>query len=367
MVFNERVFNFSAGPCAMPTEVLERVQADLLNHKGAGCSVMEMSHRSKEFVNIAAEAEADLRDILSVPSTHKIFFQQGGATLQFAGVPLNLLGQGNTKADYLVTGQWGDKASKEATKYGDIVRGMDTKDTKYTTIAAPDTWKLRDDAAYVHYCANETVNGVEFQYVPDVKVPLVGDLSSNFMSKPIDFSKHAVIYAGAQKNLGPAGNVVLIADEKFVGREQKICPGYLSWKTTIDADSMHNTPSCFAIYVMGEYLKYTKQKGGIQYWNELSEKKSTMLYNVIDDSDGFYTGPVAKDCRSRMNVPFQIQKGNDALEKKFLEDAKKNGLTTLAGHRTVGGIRASLYNGMPLEGVQKLIEFMKAFAQENAQ
>jgi len=368
MVFEERVYNFSAGPCAMPAEVLEKVQASMMNYKGAGCSVMEMSHRSKEFVNICAEAEADLRDILSVPSTHKIFFQQGGATLQFSGVPLNLFGQGNGKADYLVTGQWGDKAAKEATKYGDIVRVIDTKETKYTTISPPDQWKLRNDADYVHYCSNETVNGVEFHFVPEVgEVPLVADMSSNIMSKPIDFSKHSVIYAGAQKNLGPAGNVVLIADEKMVGREQKICPGYLSWKTTIDADSMHNTPACFAIYTMGEYLKYTKEKGGLAHWTELSDKKSTLLYDAIDGSDGFYTGPVAKDCRSRMNVPFQIQSGNDALEKKFLEEAKNHSLTTLAGHRTVGGIRASLYNGMPLEGVHKLIEFMKAFAQENAQ
>jgi len=366
MGFSERVYNFSAGPCAMPTEVLETVQSKLLNYEGSGCSVMEMSHRSKEFVSIAAQSEADLRDLLNVPSSHKIFYQQGGATLQFAAVPLNLLGDGNQKADYVVTGQWGDKAAKEATKYGDVIRAADTKSNKYTSVPAQDTWNTRSDAAYLHYCANETVNGVEFGFTPDVAVPLVGDLSSNFMSKPIDFSKHAMIYAGAQKNLGPAGNVVLIADEKYLGKEQKICPTYMNWKSTSDAESMYNTPACWSIYVMAEYLKYTKQKGGVEYWNEQSDKKSQLLYGAIDGSDGFYTGPVEKDARSRMNVPFQIQSGNEKLEKKFLEEAKAQGLTTLAGHRTVGGIRASLYNGMPYEGVVKLVEFMKAFQQENS-
>jgi len=361
----DRVYNFSAGPCAIPLEVLEEVQRSLTNYEGTGMSVMEMSHRSKEFVNIATQAEADLRDILSVPQSHKIFWLQGGATLQFAGVPLNLFGGSNKKADYLVTGQWSDKAAKEAMKYGDIARSCDTKDSKYTIIPPESTWKMRDDAGYIHYCANETVNGVEFKTTPQVDVPLVCDSSSNFMSKPIDFSQHAVLYAGAQKNLGPAGNTVLIADTQYLGRAMDICPTYTNWKVTVDGESMYNTPACFAIYVMGVYLKYTKQKGGIQYWDDLSNKKSAMVYDTID-ADPFYNGVVEKSVRSRMNVPFQIQNGNEALEKKFLEEAKKEKLVTLAGHRSVGGIRASLYNGLPLEGVEQLCDFMKRFAAENA-
>jgi phosphoserine aminotransferase len=362
-----RVYNFSAGPSMMPVEVLKSVQDQMLNYKGSGMSVMEMSHRGKEFVQIAKEAEANLRDVLSVPADYKVFYQQGGATLQFSAVPLNLLGS-KTKADYLVTGQWGDKPQKEAAKYCVSQIACDTKSSKYTMIPAASDWKLDPEAAYVHYCMNETVNGVEFKSTPDVGgVPLVADMSSNFLSRPVEISKHAAIYAGLQKNAGPAGMAVNIVNPAFCdgSRELKINPVYTSWKTCADADSMYNTPACFTIYVMGEYLKYTKAKGGIAYWDEISEKKSTMLYDIIDGSDGFYKAPVDKACRSRMNVPFTI-KGDDAdLTKKFLEDAKKVKLYTLAGHRSVGGCRASIYNGMPMEGVEKLAEFMKSFMDEN--
>merc|ERR1719389_995777 len=328
---------------------------------------MEMSHRSKEYMAIAAEAEKDLRDIYGIPGDYKVMFAQGGATLQFASLPLNMLGS-KTKADYVVTGQWSDKASKECKKYGVPNNVCDTKATKYTSIPKVSTWKIDKEAAYIHYCANETVNGVEFSYTPDVgDVPLVADMSSNFVSKPIDVSKHAYIYAGVQKNLGPAGmSVNILSPEAVTGKnELKICPTYCSWKTTADADSMYNTPACYTIYAMGEYLKYTKKVGGVAHWAEMSDKKSGMIYDTIDGSDGFYGCPVEKSCRSRMNIPFTIMGGDEALEKKFLEEAKKVNLYTLAGHRSVGGCRASVYNGMPLEGVEALRNHMKSFMDEN--
>ncbi|CAK9043624.1 unnamed protein product [Durusdinium trenchii] len=362
-----RVYNFSAGPSAMPLEVLEEVQREMVNYKGCGMSVMEMSHRSKEFMAIAAEAEKNLRDIFGVPSDYKVLMMQGGATLQFSSIPLNMLGS-KTKADYLVTGQWGEKAHKECNKYGTGQLACNTKGTKFTTIPQKSEWKLDPEAAYVHYCANETVNGVEFSYTPDVDtVPLVADMSSNFCSKPIEVSKHAFIYAGIQKNLGPAGMSVGFLRPDFAdgSKELKICPTYCSFKTTGDNGSMYNTPACFTMYVMGEYLKYTKKLGGLAYWAEQSDKKSGLLYGAIDGSNGFYNCPVEKTARSRMNVPFTINGGDEALEKKFLDEAKKHKLYTLAGHRSVGGCRASLYNGLPLEGVAKLTDFMKSFMDEN--
>jgi len=347
--------------------VLEEVQKEMVNHKGSGMSVMEMSHRSKQFVAIADAAEKDLRDILSVPDEYKVCFFQGGATLQFAAVPLNMLGA-KTKADYLITGQWGEKACKEAAKYCISQASCNTKSSKFTTITDPSEWKLDPEAAYVHYCMNETVNGVEFKSTPDVgEVPLVADMSSNFMSRPIEVKKHAAIYAGLQKNVGPAGMAVSIIRDDFAKgtNELKICPTYCSWKTCAENQSMYNTPACFTIYVMGEYLKYTKKIGGIAKWDEIADKKSGMIYDIIDGSDGFYTAPVDKACRSRMNVPFIINGDDEALTKKFLADAQKVKLFTLAGHRSVGGCRASLYNGMPMEGADTLAKFMKDFQTEN--
>jgi len=362
-----RVYNFSAGPSQLPLEVLESLNKNLVNWEQSGMSVMEMSHRSKEFVGIAKQADKDLRDILSVPDDYKVIFSQGGATLQFSSVPLNMLGT-KTKADYLVTGQWGEKACKECNKYGKGQEACNTKPTKFTVIPKKEEWKLDPEAAYVHYCMNETVNGVEFNYTPDVgSVPLVADMSSDFCSKAIDVRKHAVIYAGVQKNLGPAGMCLNILSPEYASgaNELKICPTYCSWKVNNDNESMYNTPPCFTIYAMGEYLKYTKKCGGIAHWEEISDKKSRMLYDVIDGSDGFYACPVEKDSRSRMNIPFTIMGGNEALEKKFLEEAKKVKLYTLAGHRSVGGCRASIYNGMPVEGVEALTNFMKSFNDEN--
>jgi len=368
-----RVFNFSAGPSQMPLEVLEGIQGDMLNYKvggtqGCGMSVMEMSHRSKEFMAIASEAEKNLRDVLNVPDEYKVVFSQGGATLQFAAIPLNLFGGSNTKADYLMTGQWCEKAHKEANKYGTASLACNTKSTKFTTIPDKAEWKLDPEARYVHYCDNETVNGVEFSSTPDVgAVPLVADMSSNFVSRPIDVAKHHCIYAGLQKNLGPAGMAVSILHPDFcTGKdEMKICPTYCSWKTSADNGSMYNTPACFSWYVMGEYLKYTKKVGGVAHWAELSDKKSRMIYDIIDASDGFYAAPVAKNCRSRMNMPFTILGDNDEVQKKFLDQAKKVNLYTLGGHKSVGGLRASVYNGMPMEGVEKLADFMKSFMDEN--
>mmetsp|Transcript_21921 Transcript_21921/g.50006 ORF Transcript_21921/g.50006 Transcript_21921/m.50006 type:complete len:367 (+) Transcript_21921:60-1160(+) len=363
---DERVFNFSAGPTCLPIEVLQEAQQDFLSYKGTGMNVMEMSHRSKTFVDITSQSEKDIRDLLAVPDDYKVFYMQGGATLQFASVPLNLLGS-KGKADYLMTGQWGEKAVKECKKFGAAQLACDTKATKYTTITDPKDWKLDPEAAYVHYCANETVNGVEFHYTPEVgDVPLVADMSSNFLSKPIDFAKHTLIYAGCQKNAGPAGNTVVIAKPDALGKELPICPSMLSYKFISDADSMPNTPSCFAIYMMGLNMKYMKEKGGVAFFNELADKKAGMLYDAIEGSDGFYACPVEKHCRSRMNVPFTIGGGDEALEKKFQEEAKKVKLFTLAGHRSVGGIRASLYNGMPMEGVETLVAHMKSFQEENA-
>jgi len=352
----------------MPLEVLESVQREMVNYKGTGMSVMEMSHRSKEFMGIYTEAEQNLREIFDVPGEYKVIFVQGGATLQFSAIPLNMLGSAEAKADYIITGQWSEKAHKECAKYGKPQTVCNSKPTKFTTIPDRAKWTLDPQAAYAHYCMNETVNGVEFHDIPDVgNVPLVADMSSNFCSRSIEVRKHAYIYAGLQKNLGPAGISVGIVRNDFADgkREMGICPTYCSWKICADNGSMYNTPASFTMYVMGEYLKYTKKVGGLAHWSELSDKKSQLLYNTIDDSNGFYHCPVDKTCRSRMNVPFTINGGDEALEKRFMEGAKKVQLYTLAGHRSVGGCRASLYNGMPLEGVEKLSEYMKSFMDEN--
>jgi len=351
----------------MPLEVLETVKDDLVNWQKSGMSVMEMSHRGKEFVSIYNDAVKNLRDVLDIPEEYKVVFVQGGATLQFASLPLNMLGQSTAKADYLVTGQWSEKAAKECNKYGIGNIACNTKDTKFTSIKKSD-FKFDAEAKYVHYCDNETVNGVEYGFTPEVgSVPLVADMSSNFCSRPINVRKHAAIYAGVQKNLGPAGMAVnILRDDVCKGEnELKICPTYCSWKTAADNDSMYNTPACFTIYVMGEYLKYTKKAGGISYGAELSDKKSSMIYDIIDGSDGFYKCPVDKDCRSRMNLPFTINGDDEPLTKKFLEEAKKVQMVALAGHRSVGGCRASLYNGMPMSGVESLGDFMKSFKDEN--
>lgn len=361
-----RCVNFSAGPCCLPLEILQEARDEMLNWHGSGMSVMEMSHRSKEYESIIGQAEKDMRELLQIPDNFKVLFLQGGATGQFAAVPLNLLAEPGAKADYLVTGQWGEKAVAECKKWGAPSTVADGKPTKYTQIPPTSEWKLSEDAKYFHYTSNETVNGVEFQTVPDVKVPLVVDHSSNFMSKPIDFSKHVCIYAGAQKNIGPAGVTIVIIREDHLNKELASCPTAFSWKTYAKADSMYNTPSCYPIYMMGLYLKYVKANGGVAHFDKLADERATLIYDFIEKSGGFYKCPVAKECRSRMNVPFVIKDDDAALTKLFLAESAAAGLACLAGHRTVGGCRASIYNAMPVEGVAKLADFMAKFQAKHA-
>ena len=368
-----RKVNFGAGPCCLPLTVLQTAQAELLNWQGrGGMSVMEMSHRGKDFESIIKAAEADMRELLRIPDNFKVLFLQGGATSQFAAVPLNLLGhmkRGDKKVggDYIVTGQWGDKAVAECQKYGKASVAVNTKASKYTTIPPESEWKLNPDALFVHYTINETVNGVEFKTVPDVKGKLlVGDASSNFMSRPIDWEKHACIYAGAQKNIGPSGNTVVIVRDDLVGSAIPECPTAMDWKAQGDAGSMYNTPACYPIYMMGLYLKYMKEQGGIEHFDRLAEQRSTMLYEAIDNSGGFYRCPVDASCRSRVNAPFVIKDDDAELTKKFLAGAEAENLTALAGHRSVGGCRASLYNAMPVEGVARLVTYMKRFQEANS-
>jgi len=364
-----RKVNFGAGPCCLPLLVLQEAQEEMLNWNGTGgMSVMEMSHRGKDYDGIITRAIANLKKLLEVPDNFKIILLQGGATGQFAAVPLNLLGERGAEADYLVTGTWGTKAAEECNKYGKANVIFTTKSTKFTTIPPDSEWKdkLTPGAKYVHYCLNETVNGVEWDHVPDVPegTILVGDHSSNFCSKKIDWKKHAVIYAGAQKNAGPAGLTITIVREDLLGKELSECPTAFSWKAYAP-DSMYNTPPAYAIYMMGLYVKYMLDAGGIEKFNDLADKKSKMLYELMDASGGFYKAPVQPNCRSRMNIPFLIKNDDADLTKKFFKEAEAIGCTALAGHRSVGGCRASVYNALPLEGVAKLAQFMEKFQKAN--
>ena len=360
----KRVFNFSAGPAMLPQPVLEQAQAEMLDWQGSGMSVMEMSHRGKEFMSIAAAAEADLREIMHIPSNYKVLFLQGGASSQFSMIPQNLL-RGKTTADYVDTGDWSTKAIKEAKRYCQVNVVASSKDTNYTTVPAFETWKLNKDAAYVHYTPNETIRGVEFSWMPEVgDVPLVADLSSTILSRPLDVSKYGLIYAGAQKNIGPAGLVIVIVREDLIGETLAGTPTMFDYKIHADNESMYNTPPTYAWYLAGLVFKWVKQQGGLSGMAALNERKAQKLYTAIEASNGFYRSPVALDCRSWMNVPFTL--ANAELDKPFLSAAAKAGLVTLQGHRSVGGMRASIYNAMPEEGVDALISFMQDFAQKNA-
>ncbi|MAS10679.1 3-phosphoserine/phosphohydroxythreonine transaminase [Salinisphaera sp.] len=357
-----RVYNFSAGPATLPVEVLEKAQADLLDWQGSGMSVMEMSHRGDAFVSIAEKATQDLRKLLNVPDNYSVLFLQGGAAGQFAGVPMNLFGDSD-KADYVVTGNWGKKAVKEAKKYGDIAVAASSEEGGFTEIPDRGGWQLRDDAAYVHYTPNETIQGVEFPDVPEVgDVPLVADWSSAFLSKPIDVSKYGVIYAGAQKNAGPAGVTMVIVRNDLMGSAIKSTPMVLDYQQQADADSMLNTPPCFAWYMAGLTFEWILANGGLEGMAERNKRKADKLYGFIDSSD-FYRNPVAPEARSRMNVPFLL--ADDDLNKAFLAQAEEAGLSTLKGHRSVGGMRASIYNAMPEAGVDALIDFMRGFEKDN--
>jgi len=355
-----RVYNFSAGPAALPEAVLKQAQAELLDWHGTGMSVMEMSHRGKAFMSIAEAAEADLRELMSIPDDYKVLFLQGGASTQFAMVPLNLMGR-TGKADYINTGSWSKKAIAEGRRYGEVNVIADT--SAEFTVPAADSLQFSPDAAYVHYTPNETIQGVEFPYVPETgDLPLVADMSSTILSRPIDVSKFGVIYAGAQKNVGPAGLTLVIVREDLVGQAPESCPAMLDYKTHADAGSMYNTPPTYSWYLAGLVFKWLKAQGGLAAMAEINERKAKALYAAIDASD-FYHNPVDPECRSWMNVPFTL--ADPELDGLFLEEASKAGLETLKGHRSVGGMRASIYNAMPEAGVQALIEFMKEFERRH--
>jgi phosphoserine aminotransferase len=357
-----RVFNFSAGPAVLPVEVLEQAAAEMRDWKGSGMSVMEMSHRGKEFISIAEKAEKDLRDILKIPQKYKVLFLQGGATSQFAMVPLNLL-KGKKTVDYINTGQWSKKAIAEAKRYCEVNTAATGEAGNFTTIPPRSAWKLNPDAAYVHYTPNETIGGVEFHSLPDTgDVPLVADMSSTILSRPIDVSKFGLIYAGAQKNIGPAGLTIVIIREDLIGEVMPNTPVMFSYKTHADNGSMYNTPPTFAWYVAGLVFDWIKRKGGLEAMAEVNKRKAEKLYAFIDKSRA-YRNPVDPECRSWMNVPFTLKKPD--LDSKFLEMAKASGLVALKGHRSVGGMRASIYNAMPEEGVDALIACMGEFEKKH--
>ena len=358
-----RVYNFSAGPAALPTDVLEQAQAEMLDWNGSGMSVMEMSHRGKDYMSIAAKAEADLRELMDIPANYKVLFLQGGASSQFAMVPINLL-NGKKSADYLLTGQWSKKAVAEAKRYCNVNLVADTSDSNFTTVPAADSLKFDSDAAYVHYTPNETIVGVEFDYIPDTgDVPLVADMSSTILSRAIDVSKFGVIYAGAQKNIGPAGLTIVIVRDDLIGNADENMPVMFNYKTFADNESMYNTPPTYSWYLAGLVFAWGLKQGGMSAIEAVNKRKAEKLYQAIDDS-AFYSNPVDVNCRSWMNVPFIL--ANADLDATFIEQAAEKGLMTLKGHRSVGGMRASIYNAMPEAGVDALIAFMKEFEQENS-
>jgi phosphoserine aminotransferase len=354
-----RIFNFSAGPAMLPADVLARAGDEMLDWRGSGVSVMEMSHRGKEFMGIAAEAEKDLRELLAIPSSYKVLFLQGGATLQFAQVPMNLL-RGKGKADYVVTGEWSKRAAKEAKAYCDVGIAASSEDRNFSY--APKQWNVRKDAAYVHYCSNETIGGVEFHEIPKTEIPLVDDASSHFLSRPLDVLKFGLIYAGAQKNAGPAGLTFVIVREDLIGKAEKGTPTVMDYKLQADAESMLNTPASYSMYIAGLVFKWLKQQGGLAAMERTNVAKAKLLYDYLDQS-GFFHNPVAKEDRSRMNVPFTLKDAK--LDEEFLKGAVERGMVQLKGHRSVGGMRASIYNAMPIEGVRALVDYMREFEQKH--
>ncbi|MCU0840895.1 MAG: 3-phosphoserine/phosphohydroxythreonine transaminase [Thiobacillaceae bacterium] len=358
----ERIYNFSAGPAVLPREVLEQARDELVNWQGCGMSVMEMSHRGKEYMAIQAQAEADLRELMGIPANYKVLFLQGGASSQFSMVPMNLL-RGKTSADYLNTGEWSKKAIKEARKYGAVNVVASSEDKNFSYAPAQSAWKLDPNAAYVHYTPNETIGGVEIFWTPDTgAVPLVADMSSCILSRPMDVSRYGLIYAGAQKNIGPAGVTVVIVREDLIGQTVAGTPTMFDYKVQADADSMYNTPPTYGIYIAGLVFKLLKAKGGLAEMERVNVAKSSLLYDYLDATD-FYNSPVAMENRSRMNVPFTLK--DAALDEEFLKGAKARGLLQLKGHRSVGGMRASIYNAMPVEGVQTLVDYMKEFEKSH--
>ena len=357
----ERVYNFSAGPSMLPVSVLETAASEMLNYKGSGMSVMEMSHRSPVYDEIIKEAEALLRKLMNIPDNYKVLFLQGGASTQFAAVPLNLMKTG--KADYIVSGQFSGKAQKEAMKYGKARIVASSKDANFSFIPSTDKSTFNADADYVHICFNNTIYGTKFPYIPDTgDIPLVADMSSCIISEPVDVSKFGVIYAGAQKNMAPAGLTLVIIREDLIGNARPETPSMLDYKLMAENESMYNTPPCYCIYVAKLVYEWILGLGGLEKMKEMNEKKANLLYNYLDSQD-YYIAPVQKESRSMMNVTFVT--GDADLDKKFAKEAEAAGLKNLKGHRSVGGMRASIYNAMPYEGVEKLVEFMKEFAKNN--
>ncbi len=357
-----RVFNFSPGPAALPEEVLEQLRDEMLDWHGEGMSVMEMSHRGKPFGSIAQQAEADLRELLSIPSNYKVLFLQGGATAQFAAIPFNLT-RPDSVVDYINTGAWSKKAIGEAKRYCKVNVAADASADNYSSIPDRAGWRLTPGATYVHYTPNETIGGVEFLSVPDVgDVPLVADMSSTILSRPIDVSRFGVIYAGAQKNIGPAGLAVVIVRDDLLGRARPDTPTVFDWTAMAADGSMLNTPASYSWYVAGAVFQWIKRQGGLEAMAHLNSAKAKRLYGAIDES-GFYRNPVRPDCRSWMNVPFVLPSAD--LDKPFLEGARAEGLVALAGHRSVGGMRASIYNAMPMAGVEALVGYMRDFQQKH--
>ena len=359
----DRIFNFSAGPATLPLEVLEKARDELTNWHGSGMSVMEMSHRGKEYMSIHAEAEADLRTLLGIPANYKVLFLQGGATAQFAMVPMNLL-HGKASADYLHTGEWSKKAIKEAKKFGQVNIVASSEDKNFSYAPAFSTWKLDPNAAYVHITSNETIGGVEIFDTPDTgNVPLVADMSSNILSRPIDVSKYGLIYAGAQKNIGPAGVTVVIVREDLLGQTVPGTPTVFDYKVQAEAESMYNTPPTYGIYIAGLVFKHLLAKGGLVAMEAQNRAKAKLIYDLLETSS-LYQSPVAVENRSLMNIPFTLK--DAALDEEFLKQAKAAGLIQLKGHKSVGGMRASIYNAMPLAGVQALVAFMRDFEKARA-
>ena len=356
------IFNFSAGPAVLPKEVLQRAAEEMLDWHGSGMSVMEMSHRGPEFIEIAETAEADLRKLMSVGDDYEILFLQGGAIGENAIVPMNLLGD-KKMIDFINTGEWSKKSIKEAKKYAQVNIAASSEDENFSYVPRRDRWKLSDNAAYVHVCTNETIGGVEYHWIPDVgATPLVADMSSHILSRPIDVSKYGVIYGGAQKNVGPAGLTLVIVRKDLLDRALAITPSAFHWKEQAEADSMLNTPPTYAVYIAGLVFKWLLAQGGLTAIEQENVAKSKLLYDTLDASS-FYSNPVRKEDRSRMNVPFKLR--DEALDAAFLKGAQQRGLLQLKGHRSVGGMRASIYNAMLIEGVQALVDYLREFERSH--
>lgn len=364
-----RVYNFSAGPAVLPAEVLQQAADEMLDWHGSGMSVMEMSHRGKEFISIYEAAERDFRELLNVPSNYRILFLQGGGLGENAIVPMNLVGRKAKPAtvDFIHTGSWSGKSLKEAGKYCRVNVAASSEAQKFTIIPPRENWKLTKDAAYVHICTNETIDGVEFQFAPDVSTdtmdaPLVADMSSHILSRVIDVSKYGVIFAGAQKNIGPAGVTIAVVRDDLIGHALDICPSAFDWKLVAENNSMFNTPPTYGIYIAGLVFQWLKKQGGVAAMEKRNIAKAALLYDYLDSTE-FYANKVAKECRSRMNVPFYLK--DETLNESFLAGAKERRLLQLKGHKSVGGMRASIYNAMPIDGVQALVDYLKEFEKKH--